>query len=69
MTGEGRAGWVAVLAEAEGLRWVLEHARMAWTEASARRAAQVHAGDPLGPQRPAATLPRSAHRPDPTGPS
>ncbi len=47
MTGLERAGWVAVLAEAEGLRWVLERSRMAWTEASARRAAQIRPGDAL----------------------
>ena len=47
MGAEGRAGWVVVLAEAEGLRWVLEHRRMAWTEASARRAAQLRPGDAL----------------------
>lgn len=40
-------GWVVVLAEAEGLRWVLERSRMAWTEASARRAAHIRPGDRL----------------------
>jgi hypothetical protein len=32
---------VVVLAEAEGLRWMLKRSRMAWTEASARRAEQI----------------------------
>ncbi len=45
--GEGPGGWVVVLAEVEGLRWVLERSRMAWTEASARRAARVQPGDRL----------------------
>lgn len=43
----GAQGWVVVLAEAEGLRWVLEHSRMAWTEASSRRASRVRPGDRL----------------------
>ena len=38
-------GWLVVLAEVEGLRWVLEKSRMAWTEASAGRASGIHAGD------------------------
>jgi hypothetical protein len=42
-----RGGWVVVLAEAEGLRWVLQRSRMAWTEASARRAEQIRPGDRL----------------------
>jgi len=42
-----RGGWVVVLAEAEGLRWVLERSRMAWTEASATRAARIRPGDRL----------------------
>jgi hypothetical protein len=42
---EGSQGWLVVLAEAEGLRWVLEHSRMAWTEASARRASRIRPGD------------------------
>ena len=42
-----RGGWVVALAEAEGLRWVLSHARMAWTQASARRASVVRPGDRL----------------------
>ncbi len=42
---DGRSGWVVVLAEAEGLRWVLERSRMAWTEASARRASRIRPGD------------------------
>jgi hypothetical protein len=45
-TGE-RGGWVVVLAEAEGLRWVLARSRMAWTEASARRAERIRPGDRL----------------------
>lgn len=45
--GERPGGWVVVLAEAEGLRWVLERSRMAWTEASARRATQIRPGDVL----------------------
>jgi hypothetical protein len=47
MGADERSGWVVVLAEAEGLRWVLERGRMAWTEASWRRAAQVRPGDPV----------------------
>lgn len=42
-----RGGWVVVLAEAEGLRWVLERSRMAWTAASARRAERIRPGDRL----------------------
>ncbi len=41
----GLAAWLVVLAEAEGLRWVLEHSRMAWTEASATRASRIRPGD------------------------
>lgn len=36
--------WVALLAEAEGLRWVLGNSRMAWTAGSAKRASQVQDG-------------------------
>ncbi len=43
--GSGPQCWVVVLAEAEGLRWVLEHSRMAWTEASATRASRIRPGD------------------------
>jgi hypothetical protein len=39
--------WVVVLAEAEGLRWVLQESRMAWTAGSARRAGLIRPGDRL----------------------
>ena len=42
MVTNGRDGWLVVLAEVEGLRWVLEKSRMAWTEASAVRASQYN---------------------------
>lgn len=40
---EGR--WVIVLAEPEGLRWVLQHSRMAWAARSAKRASAIRPGD------------------------
>ncbi len=39
--------WLVVLAEAEGLRWVLRERRMAWSAASAKRASQIRPGDRL----------------------
>jgi hypothetical protein len=37
--------WLVVLGEAEGLRWVLENKKMAFTEARCRRAAELRRGD------------------------
>jgi hypothetical protein len=37
--------WVAVLSEAEGLRWVLKNSRMAFSAGSATKAAKVQPGD------------------------
>jgi hypothetical protein len=37
--------WVLVLSEQEGVAWVLDHSRMAWTEASSGRADRVRVGD------------------------
>lgn len=39
--------WISVIGEAEGLRWILAHNRMAWTVASSRRAALLAPGDDL----------------------
>ena len=48
MSGTGsRNYWVAVLSEAEGLRWVLKNSRMAWTEGSSSRAIRIQPGDGL----------------------
>lgn len=47
MVSADRHGWLVVLAEAEGLSWVLEKSRMAWTEASAGRVSRIQAGDRL----------------------
>jgi hypothetical protein len=37
--------WVLVLGEQEGVAWVLDQSRMAWTEATSARADRVRVGD------------------------
>lgn len=41
------AGWLIVLADKEGLRWVLDHSRMAFSERIGLRARKMKVGEPL----------------------
>lgn len=42
-----RAGWLVVLSQAEGIRWVLRNEKMAFSEGLCKRAGRIAPGDTL----------------------